>query len=165
MRIPPFSTFRAERDTKFDLEGTIERQGKESRLVSVPHPAASRLRFLLNADGTFDGRAVNHNGTPMGWKYKPDPADVRIEERSVTSSQINLGGTNIELVYFGSTSDSINITYREFTGEDLARPAFTQNLIYAKTDPVIRFRDVVIRVEEAGNQSISYTVVSDGYPE
>ena len=54
--------------------------------------------------------------------------------------------------------------YREYTPDDLARPAFTQTLSYAAGSNIIRFRNVRIEVATADNEKIEYTVVADGYP-
>ncbi len=52
-------------------------------------------------------------------------------------------GFKRELIYSGRANDIVRFTYREFTEEGFARPAFTQDVTYTMetgTDLVITFR-------------------------
>ena len=69
---------------------------------------------------------------------------------------------NYELIYGGTDGKSLTITYREYTADDLARPAFYQNLVYESKKSRIRFKETVIEIHEATNEKIVYTVISDG---
>lgn len=63
------------------------------------------------------------------------------------------------LMYTGRSGDSITISYREFSG-NIARPAFTQDLIFdISKDPVIGVRGARIEVMAADNVSITYRVL------
>ena len=75
------------------------------------------------------------------------------------------GFVNFELVYGGATRDAIQLLYREYTQSDLARPAFSQTLVYDKSDDAIRFRNLQLHVHEASNDRIRFTVTSDGRDE
>lgn len=72
---------------------------------------------------------------------------------------------NYELIYSGLNKVAVNITYREFTRDNIARAAFFQNLSYEPGSKQIRFRDTLINIEEITNEKIRYTVVSDGLPD
>jgi len=162
MKIPPFSTIRVGPESDWLIEGTKERRGIQYRLAKLDQMGpAFGLKFLITEDGRFEGSAINLGGSRMGFTYRPDPDNVRLLPVTATAVATAKGGTNFELVYFGTTGDAINIAYREYTPDDLARPAFSQNLVYSQKDRTIRFRDIVIEVASAGNQSITYTVVSD----
>ena len=61
----------------------------------------------------------------------------------------------------GGGGGILRLTYREFTGEDLARPAFTQEVTYdlAPNGPTeIPFKGAHITVLSAGNAAVRYTV-------
>ncbi len=73
--------------------------------------------------------------------------------------------TNFELIYGGINNVTLSIAYREFTIDDLARPSFSQNLVYETTAKQIRFKNILIDVFEATNEKIVYKVVSDGLKE
>jgi hypothetical protein len=65
-----------------------------------------------------------------------------------------------EILYDGRSGSTIRLSYREFT-QDLARPAFTQELSYdIASDKIIGFRRARFEVLSAGNSSISYRLLS-----
>jgi len=63
-------------------------------------------------------------------------------------------------VYTGKGEDGLKLLYREFTPDDLARPAFYQELTYGSDAKVIRFRKLRIAVELADYEMIVYTVLA-----
>lgn len=68
-----------------------------------------------------------------------------------------------ELVYSGKFGDdTVRFLYREYV-DDMARPAFTQELSYdlPESNP-ISFKSLVIDVQEATNNSITVSIVEDG---
>lgn len=72
------------------------------------------------------------------------------------------GATNfrVEYIYTGVANNVLTATYREFK-DDMARPAFTQELKYDVTqDKMIGFRGARIEVLAAGNTQIKYVVRS-----
>ncbi len=147
-------------DQGVEVIGTNERDGVTYRVVKLP--GLDFLGFLVNDDGTFDGRAVNFAGAKMGYTYKFQPSDVRLIPGSVEEVFADRGYVNFELVYSGSTKDEINLLYREYTPSDMARPAFTQNLTYATDAKTIRFRDIKIDVLGVDSEQIRYVVQQDG---
>ncbi len=89
-----------------------------------------------------------------------DPADFRATPGRKTSIDSNHGYVNFELLYSGASSGTVKLTYREYGPNDLTRPASFQELTYDLASKSIRFRDVVIDVESADNQSIRFRVKS-----
>lgn len=67
-----------------------------------------------------------------------------------------------ELIFGGVNNVTVSATYREYTGSDMARPAFYQNLIYPTSADTIRFQGFNIKVREATNERITFTVIYDG---
>lgn len=65
------------------------------------------------------------------------------------------------LIYNGRVGDQIKIAYREFSG-DLARPAFSNEVQYdlSKSNE-ITYKGAKIRVVDAGNDGITYVVLSN----
>ena len=147
---------------QFIVTGTNERGGQQYRVVQAPRPAIAMLRFLINADGSFDGRALGLGGAYMGYTYRPEPESVRLQANTASTVLSDRGFTNYEIIYTGASGDTITMMYREFTPQDMARPAYTQNLTYARNSEYVRFRDVRIRVLEATNEQLRYVVESDG---
>lgn len=77
---------------------------------------------------------------------------------------INLNCENCfkkEIVFTGKTGNSIKFLYREYI-ENLARPAFTQELQYDLSESnVIGFKGMRIEVIKATNTNIEYKILSD----
>jgi len=80
----------------------------------------------------------------------------------VYSEHFLKGNLNFEILYNGTDGNSFLVTYREYTPDNIARPAFTQNLVYENKSEIIRFRNIVIRVHEVTSEKIVYTVIEDG---
>lgn len=86
MKLPPFFSVDIAEGAPARVIGSTERDGKTYRLVRLADPKVALLSFLLNDDGTFQGSAVNNNGTRMGFKYKPKPADVKFVGKTFTQT-------------------------------------------------------------------------------
>lgn len=163
LKIPPFMKVRVTTREPIVVTGSTEKGGRRYRVVQLPAPTTYALRFLINEDGSFEGSALNTAGSKMGWSYHPEPATVRlVPARSESRVDAAKGFVNFELVYSGTTRDSFQLLYREYTQNDMARPAFSQTLVYDKDSGTIRFRKMQIDVHEASNELIRFTVVSDG---
>jgi hypothetical protein len=142
------------------IAGTTQRDGKTYRLVTLRNPY---VRFLLNDDGTFEGSAIGLADARMGYTYSPNPADVMLVPDTAASTVSSKGYINFELVYSGATKDSIRLLYREYTQQDLVRPAFTQDLVYERDSATIRFRNMLLKIIQATGEQIRFVVMEDGY--
>lgn len=163
LRVPPFSSVSLTPADSVTVTGTTERGGSTYRLVALPGASTQQLRFLITSEGALEGSAINNLGAKMGWSYDPQPASVRfIQTPSATRIDATKGFTNFELVYGGMSRDSIQVLYREYTRDDLVRPAFSQTLVYERGISSIRFRNLKIEIHESTNERIRFTVVADG---
>lgn len=93
-----------------------------------------------------------------------DKDDVKFEYKKVPSSTIKTEITkqsSYEIIYTGKNDNSITMVYREYTGDDMARPAFSQNLLYSPKQKQIRFKNIIINIISADNEKIVYKVVAD----
>jgi len=162
LRLPPFVSVDIPKDSFASVVGTTVSGGTTYRVVILPAPAAAALRFLLNDDGTLQGSAINFAGQKMGFGYTPNPPDLHFLAKTVVQRDTTKGWTNFELIYSGASKDAINLLYREYTPDDMVRPAFTQSLTYDRASTALRFRDLQIQVAGADNQSIRYIVQGDG---
>lgn len=72
------------------------------------------------------------------------------------------GFENVELIYTGVNGKNVNFLYREFTPDDLARPAFFQNVTYdiSKSD-VVAFKAFHMKIISASNTDLKYIVLAD----
>lgn len=108
-------------------------------------------------DGAFDTVQVAPEST---WIERPlSPAlpytkmDIPVAHR---------GAFKYEIAYDGYSDQTVHLSYREFKGESLDRPAYTQQAKYAiRGFPVdIMFRTVKIQVLNADNNRIIYKIFS-----
>ena len=150
---------------KYAVVGRIAFDGVEYSVVPVKNspdvPAA-----LIKQDGTLLNRVarIMPNGEVVVVVYSMTVSDptvrmVRDSEQHIATTK---GYQNFELIYTGTTATSLNITYREFSPEGLARTAFYQNLTYEAGSKLITFKNFRVAVESASSESITFTVVSDG---
>jgi hypothetical protein len=114
------------------------------------------LKIHINLEGTI-GR---------GWIYS-DGSEV-IQSKWTTDilfkrniDLVEKGSFAAELIYTGITGKTVRITYREFI-DDMARPAFFQDLTYELTESnIIMFRSIRIKVLETTNSYIRFIVEDD----
>lgn len=171
LKLRPFggtTTFPA--GSELAVRGIVNENGQDYIAVSFPDRNAAVYPLLVNKEGQFSGLVFNATFSKVMRSdsrniVEYQPADL-VLNRATSETVLPASGAfvNFEIVYSGSTKDEITLLYREYTPTDLARPAFTQNLVYTKTSPTIRFRDLLIRVLEAGNEQLRYVVESDGRP-
>ena len=116
-----------------------------------------KLRIHINLDGTIGRGWINEFGRAEKAKWTSEPLFERLPEFNIEK-----GSFSAELIYTGMTGKTIRLTYREYT-DDMARPAFFQDLTYELTDSkIIMFRTIKIKVLEATNSYISFIVEDDG---
>jgi hypothetical protein len=141
-----------------EVRGVTTKDGKLYRVVGIKGAKYRAHTYLLNDDGSFQGKALGAGGASC----HTTPPTARLLSKTVTEVDRSKGWTNLELVYSGVTKDSITVLYREYTPDDMARAAYSQNLVYSKESTTIRFRDISIKVIEASNERLRYVVQADG---
>ncbi len=156
----PFADISVAAGDQGNIIGVTSRETGSFRLLRLPH--LNVLAFLLNDDGTFEGSAINGMRERMGWTYKTDPPDARMIPDTTERIDTAKGYVNFELVYGGTAGDTIQVLYREYTQDNLARPAFNQQLVYSKSQKLIRFKNLQIEVAAATNNQITFKVIGDG---
>lgn len=92
---------------------------------------------------------------------KLDPPDLRFEytQHDKVVDQKS-GFTNFELIYAGNDGRSFSLSYREYTPDDLAKPAFSQSLVYPLGSTSIRFRSLQLTIHDVTSERITFTVVA-----
>lgn len=139
-------------------ERTID--GQRLRLAQIDE----QHFFQVHDDGTPRNKGMSR--TPMGiWvEVMPDlvfePADITFLPVVKTDETAIAAGENYEIIFTGRDESSLRFQYREYTSEDMARPAFSQDLTYPATSSTIRFRGLTIEVQRVGNDDLTYRVVS-----
>jgi hypothetical protein len=102
---------------------------------------------------------------PHFFKKYVIPPGVRLKYElipQVLESALRGDGSK-EILYQGVGAGVLRLTYREYTGEDMARPAFTQEVTYdmAKDGPTeVLFKGAHITILSAGNTEVRYRVAT-----
>ena len=134
----------------------------EGKYVIIPFEE-HHYGIVINDDGVLDpssalidlsdSRKLVHDN----WQL-PDP-QLFVKATSPTTTQ--KGSFKCELLYNGISGNTIQITYREYVDE-MARPAFYQNLQYDLTEKkIIAFRSLKIEVISATNSEMIFQVLED----
>lgn len=112
--------------------------------IAIPRTGGKTITFYNSgASITFD-------------KYSSTPIEYKTELTPVPKKEY----LKQEFIYNGKVGNAIKFTYREFV-DDLARPAFTQDLQYDLTESkVIGFRGLRIEIISATNTKIEYKVLT-----
>ena len=154
------------KDNHFDVIGysTID---NVAYTVIKPSLQTGVKKLLIAPDGSVFNKVINKS-VVMGYTFETTPKGLKFKisnrERLSDTHQGVGGELNSELIYSGTDHETIKLTYREYTGKDMARSAFNQNLVYEKDKKQIRFKDYVLKLQEVTNEKIVYTVISDGLP-
>ena len=113
-----------------------------------PQPNEGDMHLCKNSESKF-----------LAWWGRPIYAefDARYEEMTIEEQN---GPTNVqEFIYNGRVGDAVKFVYREFKNS-YARPAFTQEVQYDLShSDEIGFQDLRIKVIDATNTDITYTVI------
>lgn len=147
----------------YPLRGKITLDGVDYIVVQSQQPQS----VLIRTDGTLHNRilARTEQGQYVQVVYTmsiSNPA-ARLNRETVEKVKANKGYENFEILYTGKNSAGINLTYREFSPEGLARVAFFQNLTYETDAKSIAFKKFKIAIESATSSEIVFTVLEDGY--
>ena len=168
------STVNLDADKRYRIKGTLDVDGMDCLVVAIKEEGSGGLLSAWCALVAPDGSLVNKHAmwTLMSGRERtmvspyhltiPDPS-VRIVRESTPVVKTTKGYENYELLYTGVSATGLNLTYREFSPEGLARVAFFQNLTYEAAAKSIAFKKFRISVEKATSESITFTVISDGY--
>lgn len=129
--------------------------GNTFALVDQEGYLHNRIAFTLQA-GLMAGQLMILNKELT----LSEPNARMVRDVEVTIDQ-NAGYENFELLYTGTNSAGMNITYREFSPEGLARVAFYQNLTYSVNSETVTFKNYKISIHDANSESIRFTVIQD----
>jgi len=127
----------------------------------------NRFGIQVFPDGRIHNKVINGYGfgtsavVEMVYTFNISPAGaslVPVNEQSIRREAFR---QNYEIVFNGIDGSAMRFQYREYSPDDLARPAFSQELSYPVTSSTIRFRNLQIRVIGVNAERIEYEVVND----
>ena len=154
-------------ETEYAVRGSTVVDGKDYALVAHhPSTPSAYIAALVSPDGTIFNRmaATNLLGTPglVIPTMTIDPPDAKLKRQISEKVNITKGFVNYEVLYTGISANAMNLTYREFSPEGVARVAFFQNLTYPADAKSITFKQLRIAVDRATADGITFTVLNDG---
>ncbi|NDD22858.1 MAG: hypothetical protein EB098_01910 [Betaproteobacteria bacterium] len=125
---------------------------------------------LLGSENVKDknyliGKSLAHTNNDLimvVWTMSISDPTVIVSKETIMQVDSRKGYENFELLYTGLSSGAINITYREFSPDGLARVAFFQNLTYPVSSKTISFKKFKIEVESVSSENIKFKVLEDG---
>lgn len=164
----PLNDVRLMAGVKYPVRGSFALEGVSYTVVGLTErPMPLQPVLLVRPDGSVHKRILLTHKDLTG--YVPILSDMTVSDpsarlSSVASESVSLrkGYENFEILYTGISTNSLNLTYREFSPEGLARVAFFQNLTYDATAKNITFKKFRIAVGKATSESITFTVLQDG---
>ena len=157
--------FSGYKHTDYEVYGQTVRDGVAYTVLKIPRdaPSGGPLGVLVDAEGRVqDTVIVLKNNIVVAYDFVATPPDVRFTGSIEREIDVDAGYLNYELIYGGTDGQSIKITYREYTPDDMAKYVFFQNVTYEVDAKQIRFRDTVIQVHDVNSEKISYSIVTDG---
>jgi hypothetical protein len=152
---------------RYPVRGRMSIEEVDYVVVGTTDNPVDYRAVLVKPDGTLHNRVAAANPQFSGLVLViytltiSDPATKMVREtnQNVKSSK---GYENFEILYTGTNSNGLNLTYREFSPDGLARVAFFQNLTYEAGARIIAFKKYRIAVDHASSESITFTVLVDG---
>jgi hypothetical protein len=144
--------------TIYRVVGEMEDNGRKLKIITSP---LNNIRIALTETGHYADIAIGHmNQRVIGVSFEPSDAKFAyLQDESIDSSRTFI---NYEIIFTGISDQALNLLYREYTPDNMARSAFFQNLTYPRDSKTIRFKQTLIRVDTITNELISYTVLEDG---
>lgn len=159
--VPGFADLHVEKGERYPWRGSVTEDGVLYHIVDVP-ARSGKVGILLTRDtGEVTGRLIQ-SPVPMFLygKHLPTPAGARFTHE-IEAKKVGVDQVHYELIYSGMSGRTINLSYREFTTDGMARPAFTQELHYNADEPTLRFRNIQVGIRGATNEKLTYVVLAD----
>ena len=139
--------------------------GKNEKGHYVARIPNSIFMFGVNEQGRWDNTVMSSSywTSPIGsgGQYKIEPEDTMFKVVESVTPVSELGYINHELIFTGVGANGITLLYREYTFENRARSAFSQELVYPKDSKNIRFRNYLLTILSVNSSELSVIVESE----
>ncbi|PIT72329.1 hypothetical protein B9Z42_12310 [Limnohabitans sp. B9-3] len=121
---------------------------------------------MVKPDGTLrdrvGGQVNNNDVVTVVWTMTISDSSAVVTKEKALEINSSKGYENFELLYTGLSAGSMNVTYREFSPDGLARVAFFQNLTYPVAAKTVSFKKYKLDIQSATAENIVFTVLEDG---
>lgn len=134
-------------------------------VTSCPNTTSRFTGTKITPDGKLADKQMYFQHNMVGWTNNVltniGVVGTKLFEPIELERTLDKGSFKYELIYGGLHDNNIKVEYREYK-DDIARPAFYQNVTYDLTkSTVVRYKKFKIKVHSADNEKITYTVLSD----
>jgi hypothetical protein len=160
--------YRGQEGEELQVVGTTTVDKKPCRIISMgvarTGVPAGMLVSVETEQPTGKGVGVNGYGawTTTGVSFSIDRPDTRFPIVKRVEVVKDKPYENWEIIFTGRVGQNITLMYREFTPDDLAKPAFYQNLTYnLENEKTFQFRKLRVEVVRVTNEAITFKVISD----
>ncbi len=162
-----FVTIKGYSNNTYPLVGTVDYEGNELNVLKIKDTNDINRGLVITKHGHVKEKVLSSPDVVYSiykvYEFTTKPPDVKFSRTTEEEIISKSGYTNYKIIYTGQTDKYITLSYREFTPENLARPAFTQRLTFSKDSNVIQFKDLKIKIHYSTNQKIEYSVLEDGH--
>ncbi len=148
-------------DETYTIIGTVTHDGNNYNVFRID--SSPEWGFAVSDDGVLLKNPLslrNNLLLPMEM-YRIEPESTRFIRSTETAIDTKRGYINYEIIYTGLNDKSVNLLYREYPPEDIAKPASYQNLTYPLNSNILRFRKIRIELKKATDQQITFAVLED----
>jgi hypothetical protein len=149
---------------KLNVIGENKQSGRNYKVLQVP---SSSMSLLVDSEtGSLSSKVINKfdntfgSPTVMIWNFKSSPENIKFVSSSIESVASSYTYINYEFIYSGKSGNTISFLYREYTAQDLAKPAFSQTVTYEITDKIIQFKNIKLEILKIGSSTITAKVLS-----
>lgn len=150
---------------KYQIDRSIQVDNQRFNIIQLNDSDGNRWGILINDIGIVVNDTIysfKHESLFFPSFISVSPIIFEISQNEDREIKTTIPGPTVELIYSGKNDISLNVTYREYTPDNLARTAFFQNITYQADAKQIRFKDFVIKIDDISNEKITYTVLEDG---
>jgi hypothetical protein len=154
---------KSEANKEYQVDMSIQVDNQRFNVIQLNDDHGNRWGILIYDNGIVLNDAIysfhqNMLFYPAFISVSPTVFEIQ-KDREIKTT---IPGPTVELIYSGKNDISLNVTYREYTPDNLARTAFFHNVTYQADAKQIRFKDFVIKIDDISNEKIIYTVLEDG---
>lgn len=160
----PVWSHRFHKGDVFPLAGTVEYDGARYTVAKVD----AEFGVLLDAGGHIHHKIVcnlgEHSAGRPGFNvfsYDAQPPGSVLLRKKNSMIVDKAEYENYRLVFSGTTSDAIRLTYLEYPDAESREAPASQDLIYPIGSRTIRFRTFVVNVVEVTPEHLRYRIAED----
>ena len=123
---------------------------------------SGNVHYLVGADGKPSRYFLWDGYLLAGARFIPEDLRFVISKRPVDADCASSYCQISEFVYTGIDKDRVYFTYREYNIVE-SRPVVETAVVYPRNVKTVKFRDIIIDIDEVNEERIVYTVKSDGF--